>query len=142
MNQEQRLAVITEAKSWLGTPYHHRSRLRGVGVDCGTFCIEVYGRVGLLQVALPEYSEDWMKHRTDPILMRVIREYFDPVLAPETGDLALFKIGREVSHATIILDWPSVIHCSRPSGVITANAVRDIDIDRHRFAGYFTPRIS
>lgn len=27
-------AVVREAREWLGTPYRHQARLRGVGVDC------------------------------------------------------------------------------------------------------------
>ena len=30
----QRLAVVAEAESWLGTPYHHEARIKGHGVDC------------------------------------------------------------------------------------------------------------
>ena len=26
--------VVREAKTWLGTPFHHQGRLKGVGVDC------------------------------------------------------------------------------------------------------------
>ena len=26
-----RYAVVTEARTWLGTPFHHQARLKGVG---------------------------------------------------------------------------------------------------------------
>ena len=29
-----RAAVVTEAKTWIGTPFHHAARVRGAGVDC------------------------------------------------------------------------------------------------------------
>jgi cell wall-associated NlpC family hydrolase len=29
-----REAVIAEARTWLGTPWHHQASLKGVGCDC------------------------------------------------------------------------------------------------------------
>jgi cell wall-associated NlpC family hydrolase len=26
--------IVEEARSWLGTPYHHQAALKGVGCDC------------------------------------------------------------------------------------------------------------
>ena len=36
------LEAVQEALTWLGTPYHHQGRVKGVGVDCGTLICEVY----------------------------------------------------------------------------------------------------
>lgn len=36
------LQAVAEAITWLGTPYHHQGRVKGVGVDCGTLLCEVY----------------------------------------------------------------------------------------------------
>ncbi len=33
--------IITEARSWLETPFHHQGRVRGVGVDCIGLIVEV-----------------------------------------------------------------------------------------------------
>ncbi len=40
------LEAVQEALTWLGTPYHHQGRIKGVGVDCGTLICEVYEKVG------------------------------------------------------------------------------------------------
>jgi NlpC/P60 family putative phage cell wall peptidase len=29
-----RNTIIAEARSWIGTPYHHQAALKGVGCDC------------------------------------------------------------------------------------------------------------
>ena len=29
-----RARIVAEAMTWLGTPYHHRGKLKGIGVDC------------------------------------------------------------------------------------------------------------
>ena len=36
-----RAAVVAEAIAWLGTPYHHRARIKGVGVDCAQLALGV-----------------------------------------------------------------------------------------------------
>jgi len=34
LSDQLRAAIVTEARRWIGTPYHHRASLRGVGTDC------------------------------------------------------------------------------------------------------------
>jgi cell wall-associated NlpC family hydrolase len=43
-----RSQVISEAQSWLGTPFHHQARLKGVGVDCVGLVIGVGKELGLI----------------------------------------------------------------------------------------------
>ena len=40
--------VRSEALTWLGTPYHHQGRVKGVGVDCGQILISIYEKAGIL----------------------------------------------------------------------------------------------
>ena len=42
-----REAVVTEAASWIGTPFHHAARVKGAGVDCLMLLAEVYERAGV-----------------------------------------------------------------------------------------------
>jgi len=61
---EQRSAVLAEARRWLGTPYHHMGRMRGVGADCATFPAEVYAAAGVVAPLMIEfYPPDWHLHR-------------------------------------------------------------------------------
>jgi len=41
-----RAAIAAEARTWLGTPYAHGQRLKGVGADCAGVPLEVYAAVG------------------------------------------------------------------------------------------------
>jgi hypothetical protein len=60
---EQRSAVLVEARRWIGTPYHHMGRIRGVGVDCATFPAEVYAAAGAIPpVQIEFYPPDWHLH--------------------------------------------------------------------------------
>lgn len=49
------LEAVKEALTWLGTPYHHQGRVKGVGVDCGTLICEVYEKVGLMDHLDPRH---------------------------------------------------------------------------------------
>ena len=49
--------VVAEARRWLGTPWRHQARLRGVGVDCGGLVVCVAQALGLpVQDHAPGYA--------------------------------------------------------------------------------------
>ncbi len=108
----ERAAVIAEALTWVGTHYHHHARIKGVGVDCGMLLLEVYATVGLIpQVDPGYYPQDWHLHRGEERYLRFVTEYCDLLQEPPLpGDVAVFRIGRCISHGAIVLNWPLVIH--------------------------------
>ena len=111
--QEQRLAVIKEAKEFIGTPYHSNARVKGKngGVDCLTILSGVFENVGLIpRVSIPHYSPQFMLNRHDELYMTGLMEYCHEVSTPLMGDIALWKFGRCFSHAAIVIDWPNIIH--------------------------------
>lgn len=125
---EQRAAVVAEALSWVGTPWHHQSRVKGAGTDCGNLVIAAYSGAGMIEAFdPPPYPRDWHVHRDDEWFLRFVptfaRQIEEAVAGP--GDLILFKIGRVYSHAAIIVDWPQGIHAS-----IQAQMVTLCDLDR------------
>lgn len=117
---EERQAVIAEARSWLGTAWHHRARVKGAGVDCALLGAEVYHACGLMPRIEPEhYPIDWAMHRDEGLFEAWVAKYARPVDRGEPGDFALYKYGRVFSHGAIIIDWPLIIHASRPAGMVT-----------------------
>ena len=67
-----RTDVVAAAREWLGTPFHHQARLRGVGVDCVGLVIGViFLIVGLLLIffvivapnGIVGLVQDWMRAR-------------------------------------------------------------------------------
>lgn len=109
--------IVNEAMSWLRTPYHHRSNLKGEGVDCLLLLVEVYVAVGLIErPSVPDYQMDIMMHRNDETYMAGILDYADEVERPQPGDVALWKFGRSYSHGAIVVDWPTIIHAHRLEG--------------------------
>ena len=123
--------VVREALRWEGTPYHHRARLRGVGVDCAMLPAAVYEAVGLIPHVEPDYSPQWMLHRDEERFLswvtRFAREI--PKAAVGPGDLAIWKFGRCYAHAAIVINLPEVLHAViRGRAVLRANADRDEEL--------------
>lgn len=132
-----RQAVIEEAKTWIGTPYHHMAHVKGAGVDCGQLLVEVFHAVGLTPLLdLGQYPSDWHFHRSDEQYLKWVSDYATPVEVPKPGDIALFKFGRCISHGAIVVEWPLVIHAHLGIGCIYAYAT-DAEL-AGRLAGFFS----
>lgn len=142
MSQEalQRMAVVAQAKTWVGTPYHHEARVKGAGVDCAMLLAEVYEAAGLIPHTVPpHYPPDWHLHRSEERYLNFITKYAQPLAedAPRLpGDVVTYKFGRCISHAAIVIDWPLVIHAVKPLGVIVDHG--DSKFWATRFAGAWT----
>jgi NlpC/P60 family putative phage cell wall peptidase len=132
MTAELRAQIIEEARTWIGTPYHHNARSKGVGVDCVQFIIAVYNACGLTFIGDADYSHDWHLHRSEERYLNGVARYGRKVDQPDPGDLALFKFGRCVSHGGLILpDGAGIIHSYLGNGVIISA------LANHRLAGRF-----
>jgi cell wall-associated NlpC family hydrolase len=135
LSEGQRASVIRAARSWLGTPYHHRAAVKGAGADCALFPVAVYKECGILPADYepPEYSSQWHLHRSEELYLREIEKfcselYVEPghmTSAPQPGDFMVIQFGRTFSHGAIVVDWPMVIHSYIPHGVTLADVLRD-----------------
>lgn len=135
---EARQALVTEAMTWLRTPYHHQGFMKGVGVDCAFLLIKVYHAVGLIPDIDPRpYPPDWHLHRGEQRYLNWIEEYARPVDVPKPGDIALYSFGRCVSHGAIVLEWPTIIHAYMREGVVLADALNTPGLSE-RFAGFYS----
>ena len=114
-----RAAVVSEAETWLRTPYHHRAHLKGVGVDCAWLLIEVFAACGHVDRFDPgEYPIDWMMHRDEERYLFWVEQYGRRIEHPQPGDVAVWKFGRSFSHGAIVAEWPLVIHAFRRDGMV------------------------
>jgi len=119
--QTRRQAVVAEALTWVGTPFHHEARLKGKGVDCAQLLIGVYSAPGVDAIEAFEpkhYSYQWHLHRSEEIYLVILRQLGHEIPGPPLpGDVAVWKVGRAYSHAAIVIDWPLVVHaCAPPLG--------------------------
>lgn len=114
-----RAAVVREALSWQGTPYHSGACLKGVGADCATLLIGVYAAVGAVKEFDPGYyPPDWHLHSGIERYLAVVAKHGKQVEAALPGDIAVWKFGRLFSHGAIVIDWPKIIHAVVGVGVI------------------------
>lgn len=122
-----RAKVVSEALTWLRTPYHHRARVKGAGVDCANLPAAVYEAAGLIDFLSPEYSPQWMLHRDEELFLEYIRERSREIESEQVGpgDLIIWKFGRTFSHSAIVIDYPRVIHALNGVGVTWGDACRD-----------------
>jgi cell wall-associated NlpC family hydrolase len=130
-NLTQRDAVIAEAMTWLGTPWRHMARVKGVGVDCANLPIGVYAAAGLIGDFDPApYPRDWHIHKDHERIIPVIEGFgreIDP-LAVQKADLLVFKIGRVFSHCAIVIEPGRLgVHASLRARMVT---LCDLDRDQ------------
>ena len=143
MPHELRQAIVAEAMTWLGTPWHHRARVRGAGVDCAQFLVGVFSAPAVARIPaldLGYYPPDWHLHQDRPRFLQRLAEYAEPLPAGEPGlpgDIAMFHYGRHAAHGSIVVEWPLIVHAFvKDRRVTTSDAVRDTDLAQ-RFAGFW-----
>lgn len=123
-----RAAVVQEAHTWLGTPYHHHGRIKGAGVDCAMLLAEVFTRCKLVAPVDPgAYPIDWHLHRTEEIFIQWLqRAGAHQVLAASPGDIAIYQFGRTFSHGAIVVDdIGTVVHSYLRLGVISTRPTEE-----------------
>jgi cell wall-associated NlpC family hydrolase len=116
---EQRAAVVSQARSWIGTPYHNCADVKGAGVDCGMLLVRVFVDTGLCPPFDPRpYPADWHLHRSEE---RYLGFVFDRACEISTGvaaagaaaasptrrpigpgDVMVLRFGRCHSHGGIV----------------------------------------
>lgn len=121
-----RAAVVAEARSWIGTPYHHQASLKGVGCDCLGLVRGVWRALhGDEPEVMPSYSPDWAEVRARETLAEAAGRHMVPVAlsAVRPGDVLLFamKDHAPAKHCTIISAPDLMIHAieSHPVAEVT-----------------------
>lgn len=133
-----RKAIVTEAMTWVGTPYHHAARVKGAGVDCAQILIDVYSSVGLIDDFAPEYYPmDWALHRDEERYLSYVLKYANQTYKPKAGDIAVYKFGRCISHAGILINENEIIHAWMRSRSVTVSGIKEGELDG-RLAGFYT----
>ena len=116
---DRRAAVIAEAQSWIGTPFHHGQMLKAAGCDCLTFIVGVFVSAGIVvRPKIPFYRPDFMMHQAEETYLLGLLEHGREVKAPQPADVAIFKWGRIYAHAGIVVDWPWMLHAAPAIGVV------------------------
>jgi hypothetical protein len=120
--EEQRARVVEAALSWERTPYDHGAHLKGVACDC-TFIADVYEEAGLIpHLSIESYSPQWhLNQREERYLSYVTPHAYEIAEPPLPGDIVLYKFGRVLSHAGIVIfpGWPRIVHAGLRERMVT-----------------------
>ena len=126
--------VASEALAWVGTPYHKAARIKGVGVDCGLFPLEVMMRAGFVSAEdaaelerLCPVGQDWFNHAHEQKYLKLVIKHARHVLTaisyPTIRDKALpgcIAVTRHdggsgnFNHGGIVTKWPRLVHAVSP----------------------------
>ncbi|TDV04694.1 NlpC/P60 family protein [Paraburkholderia caballeronis] len=99
--------IVSEARSWVDTPYRHQGRLKGIAVDCAGLVVCVVRACGLAAQDVAGYSR-----RPDGSLADVVYAQTLPVGvgAQLPGDVVLFHWDNTPTHLAFLTDADSIIH--------------------------------
>jgi NlpC/P60 family putative phage cell wall peptidase len=107
--------IVTIARRWIGTPYHHQASLCGVGTDCIGLVRGIYRELyGGEAEAVPSYSRDWSETTGEESLLAAARRHLVEIGpdAAAPGDVLIFRYrGRAIAkHAAILATPVTMIH--------------------------------
>lgn len=121
MKPFMRAALIAEARTWLGTPWHHQAAVRGAGCDCIGFvrgAAEPF--IGRIDQPM-DYAATWPLYRSEERLRDAFaaRATEIPFAEALPGDILLFGAGRgPAHHCGFLSDDNRLLHCYREAGAV------------------------
>jgi NlpC/P60 family putative phage cell wall peptidase len=132
-------AVVAEALSWVGTPYRHQGRKKGVGCDCLGLVLGVWRAIYAAAPELPgPYAPDWAEAGGGERLLAGVRRNFaeKPFREIAAGDLLLFRWRPQLpaKHAGILVGPDRFVHAYEGMTVSLSALVPQW---RKRIAGVF-----
>lgn len=139
--QEGREAVVKEALTWEGTPFHDCGMVKGAGVDCLRFLYAPYRAVGLIEeIEIPEYSAQWFLNRKEERLIQAILSAGakEIELPPQPADIVVVKFGRVFAHSAIVIDWPKIITANPHAKKVMVNDATIYHVFARREKKYFS----
>jgi len=137
-----RTQIITEARSWIGTKFHHQGRLKKStvhkgGCDCLGLLV---GVAHDLQMRSPkDKSRAFLSQFDDTAYSRIpngkkLQERLENLLYPidadnmNIADVLLLKFGKNPQHLGLVSDYPDgfgLIHCFRQIGQVVEHRLDD-----------------
>lgn len=110
-----RAAIVAEARTWVGTPWVHQHREKGIAVDCVGLVIGVAKALGLLA---PDFDVTGYGRAPDGTLLARCAEHLRPLGRDEMrpGDVLVLATSQEPQHMGIVGDYRhgglSLIHAA------------------------------
>jgi cell wall-associated NlpC family hydrolase len=103
--------LLTEARSWLDTPWRHNHRVKGEGVDCVNFlsaCAESLG----IEIVLPSFYESTpLEDKLKPYLDKYLTLL--PTKELCIGNIVAFNYRGITHHVAIATSPNTIVHACR-----------------------------
>jgi NlpC/P60 family putative phage cell wall peptidase len=148
MTREQ---ILTEAREWLGTPYHHQGAVKGAGCDCLGFVRGVYYELyGYIPEEPPPYTPMWGEFDSRELMLEAAsRNLVTQAVEYDRnthlnlerrawliGDVLVFRTrrGSVAKHCAIVAESNVMLHSYSGIGVVETS----IGVWSTRLAGIFS----
>ncbi|WP_321449603.1 NlpC/P60 family protein [uncultured Cohaesibacter sp.] len=113
--------IISEALSWIGTPYRHQASCKHAGCDCLGLIRGVYAAFWPEPEQPSAYNPNWAEANSEETLANAAKKYLLPVAldarAPSNILLFRYKRGFPAKHAGIQIDETHFLHAQDGAGV-------------------------
>ncbi len=132
--------IVSAARGWVGTPYHHQGSVKGVGCDCLGLVRGVFRELYEAEPeAVPAYTRDWAEARgAETLLDAAGRHLTQKAGLHESlpGDVLVFRLNERsmAKHAGIMVSDTSMVHAQENAGCVEVSVGRWW---RRRVAGVF-----
>ena len=104
--------IITEARSWIDTPYQHRGRTKGESCDCLGLILGIWEEFHLgRSFNIHHYSPDWSDRNEElkPYLIKYLNQ--KSLIDIREGDVILFSMSLgSLKHMAIATGKDTLIH--------------------------------
>ena len=114
--------IVAEARSWIGTPYHHQASLKGVGCDCLGLIRGVWRAVyGDEPETPPPYTPDWAEAQNCETLLAAATRHLRVIDMADAGagDIVMFRWRAHLpaKHCAVLTGAAAMIHAHEATPV-------------------------
>lgn len=136
--------IVAEARSWLGTPWVHQHRTKGVATDCAGLVIGVARALGLVA---PDFDFTGYGRQADGTLLDVCDRFMTRTSWAEAqaGDVLVVAIKGDPQHMGVLVPYRhgglALVHAASTAGEVIETRVMFSSMLRLR-AVYVLPGVT
>lgn len=134
--QITRETIVAQARTWLGTRFHHQGRVKGVGCDCLGLIVGVARELGLTDEQgnlLADYDQPNYSPLPDgrglKSAVSLHLHELPSIGEALPGDVPLFRFQQDPQHVGILSILPDgalgLIHCYSNTGMVVEHRLND-----------------
>ena len=113
--------IVAEARSWLGTPWVHQHRTKGVAVDCAGLVIGVARALGIVA---DDFDVQGYGRQPDGTLLDLCDAHLQRITQAQMqpGDVVVVAVERDPQHMGVVVPYRSaglgIVHAASLAGKV------------------------